>query len=42
MFPATDYYMDFCLEKESIYNKMRVDIPLYFKDAETFINEMES
>jgi hypothetical protein len=41
-FVATDYYLDFCFQKEKEYNKMRVNMPLFFKDANDYILKMES
>lgn len=42
MFAATDYYLDFCYQKEVAYNHMRISLPVYFDKAASFIDEMES
>ena len=42
LYSATEYYLDFCFKKEDEYNKMRVNLPKFFQDAKTYIEEMES
>ena len=39
---ATDYYLEFCFEKEDTYNRMRVNPPKFFNQALPYINAMES
>jgi len=39
---ASDYYINFCYQKEVDYNKMRTSMPLFFDGAKNFIDEMES
>jgi hypothetical protein len=41
-FVATDYYLDFCFQKERQYNKMRITLPPFFEGAKTFIDNIES
>lgn len=42
MLAATDYYLDFCYQKEVAYNHMRIELPIYFDLSSNFIDEMES
>lgn len=42
VYNATDYYIDFCFQKEVQYNKMRINLPLYFDKAADYILGMES
>ena len=39
---ATDYYLDFCYQKEEEYNAMRVNVPKFFKGAQSYIESIES
>ena len=39
---ATEYYLDFCYQKEEEYNAMRVNPPKFFKSALSYIESMES
>ena len=37
IYPATDYYLDFCFEKEDFYKKMRINLPKFFEGANDYI-----
>ena len=39
---ATDYYLDFCFTKEADYNKMRINLPAYFRSMSDYFNLIES
>lgn len=39
---ATDYYLEFCFNKEADYNKMRIDLPPYFRSMSDYFKVIES
>ena len=41
-YPAANYYMNYCLEKEADFLKMRVNPPSYFQDAMPFLQSLEN